>query len=294
MRDLKPSKRDTIEFIKEVINKTHKRKTDETNKLSYKERCLSVVSKYRSNILEYDQKMSSNKLEDLVDIHPSINPDEKEDYKSLYGYKNSSIKKIRDEILISNGYIDEKCPLCEVNTVQTMDHFIPQTKFPLYSINPKNLIPSCWTCNVKKSETVLDVDKRKYWNVYLDKVPVEKFLYCSLEEKEGILCTHFYIQQNGIDDNTFRLLNNSMIGQDILQTYSDGSGWVIAGLINEIIAHKKHNLELSFDEIFFSHMKLFSYWSVSNKWDEVLKFELLKSDAFKKLVQKEYERLNKK
>lgn len=298
MRSLIVSNRDSKEFISEVINSTHKRTEDvelrKKGKPTYKDRCNAIVAKYGGQIDIYDRKFASNSLEDIVELHPSMNSQEKSDYQALYKYDRAIIKTLRDEVLASDGYYNMTCPLCEVNTVQTMDHFIPQKKYPLYSISPKNLIPSCQSCNGHKSEVVLDGNKRKYWNVYLDKMPTEKFLYCKLQEENGLLKAVFYIRQNDIDDETFRKLKNTMEGQHILQTYSDGTGSVINKLRNDVLRIKRNSPMKQLDDIFSSLNAYFE--SVkdanSNNWKEVLQFELIKSDAFKNIVQNELNRLN--
>lgn len=295
MRDIIPSDEDTEKFVNAIINGLHKRKEDEdlhkNGKLTYKERCKRIVSKYRNNIKEYDNKFSDNSLESLTDLHPSMSLQEKEDYQALYKYQNASIRRLREKILVSNGYYNGTCPLCEVNNVQTMDHFIPQTKYPLYSINPKNLIPSCQTCNGSKSETVLDGDKRKYWNVYLDKVPHQKFLNCTFSCENGVLMAKFYITQNDIDDDTFRLLKNTMEGQKILETYSDGSGKIISKLCSLIIEKLSTISNTTLEEQLVNIQNSYRNRQDSNKWEDVLTMGLASSDLFKKLVENELQRL---
>ena len=297
MRKLKPSSVDSFEFIQKVINKTNKRKDDEISQSkgekTYKERCIAIAFKYKNEIETYDHKFSDNHLEDLVNLHPLISNEEKQVYKSLYKYDAVLIKQLRLEILTTNGFINEKCPLCGVNNVQTMDHFIPQAKFPLYSISPKNLIPSCTTCNVSKSENVLEGSRRKYWNVYLDEIPNEKYLYCTLSIKNGLLKAIFDIRQNNIDDTTFRLLKNTMEDQKILQTYSAGLGSVIEELSSCIQRMMQYDSTQTIDNVFSSLRDCFAQFSESNKWDEVLKFELVISKDFKTMIENELKRLNK-
>jgi hypothetical protein len=44
-----------------------------------------------------------------------------------------------------------KCPLCgEVGHVRTLDHYLPKSNFPLYSVLPLNLVPCCRDCNSEK------------------------------------------------------------------------------------------------------------------------------------------------
>jgi len=43
-----------------------------------------------------------------------------------------------------------KCPLCSVRTVDTLDHYLPKSKFPIYAVTPITLIPACTPCNIGK------------------------------------------------------------------------------------------------------------------------------------------------
>lgn len=42
------------------------------------------------------------------------------------------------------------CPLCGFGHVKTLDHYLPKSKFPLYSVLPYNLVPACRDCNTEK------------------------------------------------------------------------------------------------------------------------------------------------
>jgi hypothetical protein len=46
--------------------------------------------------------------------------------------------------------ITDICPYCLERSSETLDHYLPKSSFPLLSITPANLIPSCETCNRKK------------------------------------------------------------------------------------------------------------------------------------------------
>jgi hypothetical protein len=43
-----------------------------------------------------------------------------------------------------------KCPTCGFGHVYTVDHFLPHSKYPWYSVYPSNLIPACRDCNLGK------------------------------------------------------------------------------------------------------------------------------------------------
>jgi hypothetical protein len=67
-------------------------------------------------------------------------------YDTYFVSKNKPTRKIYDYLLNS---AEEKCPFCGgIGTPRNLDHFLPKSQFPQFSIFPKNLVPSCRDCNM--------------------------------------------------------------------------------------------------------------------------------------------------
>lgn len=49
-----------------------------------------------------------------------------------------------------------KCPYCGLGQVATLDHYLPKSEFPIFSILPNNLIGCCRDCNTIKRNIVLN------------------------------------------------------------------------------------------------------------------------------------------
>ncbi len=43
-----------------------------------------------------------------------------------------------------------KCPFCGIGHATTLDHYLPKTKYPQFSVLPLNLVPACKDCNTGK------------------------------------------------------------------------------------------------------------------------------------------------
>lgn len=55
-------------------------------------------------------------------------------------------RHIYDELLVSAR---ERCPFCGgIGRPRNIDHFLPKSKFPQFSVLPVNLVPSCRDCNM--------------------------------------------------------------------------------------------------------------------------------------------------
>ncbi|EJB8411835.1 HNH endonuclease [Acinetobacter baumannii] len=77
-------------------------------------------------------------------------------------------RKIYDAIL---NAAKEECPFCGgLGVPKNLDHFLPKTKFPQFSVFPINLIPACLDCNLdsKKVSYATSEDEQTI-HPYLDK-----------------------------------------------------------------------------------------------------------------------------
>lgn len=285
MRNLQPYNNDSRDFIDKVISNC---KSVEKKLL-----CKKLVDTHCEYIDEYDKSFADNQLEDLVGNHPALSEIGAETFKSLYDYDRAAIAKLRHCLLTNeNGYENDYCPICEVNLVQTMDHFIPKAQYPLFAVHPKNLIPSCQTCNQHKSEKILDDSgKRYYWNTFLDVVPTAEFLHCRIIEQNGLPSAKFFLQQGTIDNDVFQLIKNTMEGQKVLETYESGSKAEIQNFIKYAVRYVTrdkctHTLAYCIQQISDEH----DLWAENNSWKDVLGKALLKSPIFSKCLKEELKR----
>ena len=290
MRKLKNIKEEELSFINKVIDSTKKRKGEDglPESQTYKGRCKAVITSYEECIKSYDKAFENNKLEALENTHPVLPPNTKQELKDLYLYSRKAIADLRKSVLTEDGYENNFCPLCEVNLVNTMDHFIPQTGYPLFAVHPRNLIPSCGLCNGHKSDTITDATgKRKFWNAYLDIPPEEEYLFGEVIVREGLPWVKFHIEQGKIDNETFRLLQNTMNvdGQNMFSVYETAEGNFISGLMNKCIKLiRKCGDVSSFDEC----VKIIKNDIINNftpnNCEDVVKLTLIDSPIFLKFV----------
>lgn len=60
------------------------------------------------------------------------------------------------------------CPSCGFGQVKTLDHYLPKSKYPLYSVLPANLIPSCRDCNTGKLASSASIASSQPIHPYFD------------------------------------------------------------------------------------------------------------------------------
>lgn len=101
---------------------------------------------------------------DLYKIQPNqLPPDSfymgqmrKKDFTNIYTSQMAGQSKpgraIYDRILGSAP--GGKCPLCGLGQASTLDHYLPKSKYPQFSVFPSNLVPACHECNFGKRNDV--------------------------------------------------------------------------------------------------------------------------------------------
>jgi hypothetical protein len=75
-------------------------------------------------------------------------------------------REVYDELLVSS---DGKCPFCGgIGQVHTLDHYLPKSNFPIYSVLPENLVPCCRDCNSGKMNSFAATQSEQSLHPYLD------------------------------------------------------------------------------------------------------------------------------
>lgn len=107
-------------------------------------------------------------------------------YTSYMVPTNMAARTTYDEIMVAaNG----KCPFCGgIGLVSTLDHYLPKSTFPLYSVLPANLVPCCKDCNTGKSASFGMSPGDQPLHPYLDEPKFfnERWVYAEVEQTTPI------------------------------------------------------------------------------------------------------------
>lgn len=191
------------------------------------------------------------------------------------GSKNIG-RKVYDEILSNTDY--NLCPYCSQRDVSTIDHYLPKSHYPLFSVTPANLIPSCSDCNKDKLDDYnLDEDKMLI-HPYFDNLQNVNWLKCSVVKGNPI--TFSFEVSNEIEDKVllsrlkhhFNILNLSKL-------YSDNAARRFRGLISSLIREYKSNPD---DKVLsFINDSIDEYKSENpNSWEANMYIALKESNWF--------------
>ncbi|GAA0532572.1 HNH endonuclease [Paractinoplanes ferrugineus] len=81
-----------------------------------------------------------------------------------------------------------RCPMCDGAPVATLDHYLPKSVFPEFSVLPKNLVPVCYRCNHLKQDTI-DESGRRFLHSYFEDPPSETLLTAEVSVEESVAIT---------------------------------------------------------------------------------------------------------
>tara|TARA_B100000700_G_scaffold1794_1_gene2210 strand:+ start:3814 stop:4683 length:870 start_codon:yes stop_codon:yes gene_type:complete len=88
-------------------------------------------------------------------------------YEQYFRASDKPAREIYDSILNS---AQDKCPFCGgIGNPRNLDHFLPKTRYPQFSVLPSNLVPSCRDCNMDgKGESFATSAEKQIIHPYLD------------------------------------------------------------------------------------------------------------------------------
>jgi len=163
-------------------------------KKRHKFRSLKTTIGIEAN--NYDEKAENSELYSITPIDNIDGTLATEDMKKLYDeqlVKNKKGKKIYNKIL-SLAPLD-RCPYCGIGQVSTLDHYLPKSKFPIFSVLPYNLVPSCKDCNTGKGTNFATEKEKQTLHPYYDNYTVEQWLYSEVLETSPV-SVKFYVKVN--------------------------------------------------------------------------------------------------
>ena len=306
MKHLKYIDDDAITFIKGIISDrsekedkkilqeredVEKNKNPQPKDLIYKERCNSILDKNKQSIDNYDTDFKADKW---TKIKPNIpNPTssedkDKEDFLKLYKYNNKHIVDFCHKIKEINEGV-WMCPICQVTPVNSLDHYIPKDKYPLYAVHPRNLVPCCNTCNGHKSQNVISsIGERIYWNAYIDSVD-QRYLYCNITIDNGnIPICNFSINQGELDDTLYNRIKKTFEDLCVDQTMQHGASNYVTKLKDTMVTHLVNGNYNSIDECvnaIRSSIRILDQNDNNNDVERIARLALLDSPEFLKLVE---------
>lgn len=303
MRHLNHIITEPVEFIEEVIasKKAHKADADiidERNRckragkqppldLTYKERCLEIRHKNQVEIEKYRTAFDVDDLHIISQGVPvALNGAKKDcdDMERLYSFSSGKMRKLWIDVLSTDGYLNDICPICEAVQAKTFDHYLPKSEYQLFAVHPLNLIPCCTVCNGHKLKNLFDVKgQRRFWNAYLDDNSLEQYLFCDISEQNGMPIADFRVEQGGLSDRYFEIVRNTFKDLYLNDCYKESSGREIVRLKDSCCKYFIKNQDYGIDNCIQTVADTIPDTNVNN-WINVLDKALIGTDVFKSFV----------
>ncbi|GGN39068.1 MULTISPECIES: HNH endonuclease [Marinomonas] len=111
--------------------------------------------------------LDTTRVKDPSVIGPLTKSELEKLYTQYFAAKGKPARDVYDAILNS---AKESCPFCSgIGTPRNVDHFLPKSHFPQFSILPHNLVPACRDCNMgNKGHGFAILEKDQIIHPYLD------------------------------------------------------------------------------------------------------------------------------
>jgi len=142
---------------------------------------------------EFEDKKRNNELF-LLPQHKVVDGILDEDeLKSLYGskmlVKDNEARDYYDKI--KNSAPDGRCPLCTLKPASTLDHYLPKSLYPIYSVTPINLIPVCRDCNSDKLISYPRNSEEETLHPYFDDIESESWLKMKIAQINPLIFEYY-------------------------------------------------------------------------------------------------------
>jgi 5-methylcytosine-specific restriction endonuclease McrA len=138
--------------------------------------------------------------------------------------KGELIKKILDN-LPANG--SPWCQYCLIGEVDAVDHYVPKSLYPEFSVLPRNLVASCPKCNRLKNAKWLRAGVREIFSLYYDDLPITQYLFVDVDfPGRNRARVSFRLQRPaGMDERLFRRLERQFEILELISRYNKAGAW---------------------------------------------------------------------
>jgi hypothetical protein len=99
-------------------------------------------------------------------------------YENHMARKGAAARGVYDRLMSAPQH--KRCPLCGQRVVSTLDHHLPESIYPTFSVFPHNLVPACKDCNKEKGAATPQDAGQQTMHPYFDDFETERWLYAGV------------------------------------------------------------------------------------------------------------------
>ena len=149
---------------------------------------------------DYDNQKAFLTQQQLSTIKDSTAKEIHSNYELTH--EGRRLSGIRHDLCKKVGY----CPYCGINQIQSLDHYMDESKYEAMALCRLNLVPMCMSCNGPKS-------KRSYTgfiNPYYLSNPDVEFFICTITIDENDIVYNFSIKDGVFDEQQTLAIKNQI------------------------------------------------------------------------------------
>lgn len=286
MKNLYVYPNNTIEVHQTAVNRK--------NTGDSKTRLNSIENNVRADYVVYDQHFLENSIEHIS--NNNFYSPFKADLESLYNYQSATIRELRGIIELKQiRTIRTTCQNCTINSANTLDHILPQSNFPEFIVNPKNLFPCCSECNSYKNQYIEKDGIKLFLNLYLDILPDIQYLFVDFvfDENNEIDFRFFLENRYGIEQNSFNLIESHFLKLHLTERMRKKANAEYTEIENSIL-NKLDSLTLveifdEFNKNIIDDQRAYGF----NHWKCILKLSISKDERYKIYIEEKHKERTK-
>lgn len=191
----------------------------------------SIKNLIKTRFQEYEQKLHS--LEEIQPIN--FTELQKNCLEGCYTSETDNRTKLIKNVMNKRDiHAKAICCYCGFGNPKTIDHYLPKSIFPEFSVHNYNLIPCCSDCNNLKDNYFVDEvsGERLIINFYFDDVPDEFYLFANISRlKNGFLIEYMF--EAPTPDKIYTIISNHIEKLKIISRLEEISNSYVDDIYNQ-------------------------------------------------------------
>lgn len=227
---------------------------------------------------DYDLKASTGELY-TISSHTNVTANVSTE-DMVYLYERKLLKEGRthyDELMTSAPH--DTCPYCSQRKVKSLDHYLPKTRYPSFSITPMNLVPCCSDCNKDKGAPDPGLEEEQIIHPYYDDIGGVIWLNAEIIEREPVAVVFNVAEFSSADEILHARITQQFELLGLGKLYSSHAAEELENINGVLTALKRvpdrnalvDYLQLQYDSCFDRH---------PNSWNTAMYRALLSSEWF--------------
>jgi hypothetical protein len=203
--------------------------------------------------ISFDDYESKAQIQELFKIKSNIENQDGyvlgslsiKDFKILYRqYLVGSKKQARDiyDTILNSAPLGA-CPSCGIVDATTLDHYLCQSHFSIFSVLPLNLVPACKDCNYVKSDSIATSLSTQSLHPYFDdeKYYQEPWLKAKLSDGSKLVMNYFAVPPNSWSNQEKLKVKFHLDCFNLKERYSKAASREFPSLLQKFVNEEKED-----------------------------------------------------